>query len=73
MEFAWKDQNVVLFISIVSNDRKIVKRLRRRSAKIVTNARTFRAMFREITIKELNISKFINMYNYYINEINSAD
>ena len=56
-------------MSTVSNNRKIVKRLRRRLAKIVTNARTFRAMFGEITIKELDIPEFINMYNYYINEV----
>ena len=60
-------------MSITSNNRKIVKRLRRRLAKIVTNAYTFKAIFKEITTKELNIPEFINIYNYYINEIDSTN
>lgn len=50
-----------------------MKRLRRRSAKLVTNARTSRVVFGEITIKELDISKFIDMYNYYINGVDNAN
>ena len=50
-----------------------MKRLRRRLVKIVINARTFRAIFEEIIIKELNISKFINIYNYYMKGINSTN
>ena len=73
MEFAQKDQNVILFISTISNNRKTVKRLRRRLAKTVINARTFRAIFRKITTKELDIPKFINIYNYYMNEVDSTD
>ena len=73
MEFAWKDQNVVLFMSTVSNNRKTVKRLRRRPAKTATNARISRAMFREMTIKELDIPEFINIYNHYMNGVDSAD
>ena len=60
-------------MSTVSNNRKTVKRLRRRPVKIATNARTFRAMFGEITTKELNIPKFINMYNYYMNGVDCAN
>ena len=60
-------------MSTVSNNRKTVKRLRRRSAKTVTNARTSRAMFGEITTKELNIPKFINIYNHYMNGVDSAN
>ena len=60
-------------MSTVSNDRKIVKRLRRRSAKTATNARTSRAMFGEMTTKELDIPEFINMYNYYMNKVDSTD
>ena len=50
-----------------------MKRLRRRPAKTVTNARTPKAIFEEITTKELDIPEFIDMYNYYINEVDSAD
>ena len=60
-------------MSIVSNSQKTVKRLRRRSAKIVTNTRTSRAIFKEITIKELDIPVFINIYNRYMNEMDNAD
>ena len=73
MEFAWKDQNVVLFMSTISNGRKTVKRLRRRPAKTATNARTSRAVFGEMTTKELNIPEFINMYNHYMNGVDNAD
>ena len=47
LELAWKDQNVVLFMTTVSNGRKTVKRLRRRPAKIAINAYTSRAIFSE--------------------------
>ena len=64
---------MIFFISTISNSEKKIRRLRRRLVKIVTNARTFRAIFKEITIKELNIPVFINMYNYYINKIDNAN
>ena len=64
---------MILFISIVSNSRDLVKRLRRRLAKIAINARTSRAIFKEITTKELDISAFINIYNHYINKVDNAD
>ena len=60
-------------MSTVSNGRKTVKRLRRRPAKIATNARTSRAIFGEMTTKELDIPEFINMYNYYMNGVDNAD
>ena len=60
-------------MNTISNDRKIVKRLRRRIVKIVINIYTSRVEFKEITIKELDISKFINIYNYYMNKVDNAD
>ena len=60
-------------MSTVSNGQKIVKRLRRRSAKTTTNAHTSRAIFEEMTTKELDIPVFIDIYNRYINEVNNAD
>ena len=56
-------------MSIVSNEAETMKRLRRRLAKIIINARTSRLVFKEINIKELDILRFINMYNYYINRV----
>ena len=73
MEFAWKDQNVVLFISTISNPRDTVTRLRRRSAKTATNARTSRTIFGEMSTKQLNIPAFINMYNHYMNGVDNTD
>ena len=73
MQFAWKDQNVVLFMSTISNGEEKVRRLRRRPAKTATNARTSRAIFGEMTTKELNIPAFIDMYNHYMNGVDNAD
>ena len=73
MQFAWKDQNVVLFMSTVSDGQEKIRRLRRRPAKTATNARTSRAMFGESATKELEIPAFIDMYNHYMNGVDNAD
>lgn len=64
---------MILFITTISNDKEIVKRLRRRPAKIAINAYTSRAIFKEIARKKPSILEFINNYNYYINEIDNAN
>ena len=63
----------MLFISIVLDSRDIISRLRRRSVKIAINARTSRPIFRELSIKILDIPAFINMYNYYMNGVDNTD
>ena len=73
LEFAWKDQNVVLFMSTVSNGRDTVTRLRRRPTKTATNARTSRAPFQGKDVKELDIPEFIDMYNHFMNGVDVAD
>ena len=74
LELAWKDQNVVLFMTTVSTGRETVKRLRRRPAKTATNARTSRAVFGEDEArKELLIPEFIDQYNHYMNGVDNAD
>ena len=73
MQFAWKDQNVVLFMSTISNGGETVRRLRRRPARTATNARTSRAIFGESATKELVIPAFIDMYNHYMNGVDNAD
>ena len=60
-------------MTTISNGRKIIKRLRRRPAKIATNARTSRAIFSDEARKELPIPEFINIYNYFINGVNNVD
>ena len=73
LEFAWKDQNVVLFMSIVSNCRDTVTRLRRRPTKTATNARTSRAPFQGKDVKELDIPEFIDLHNLFMNGVDVAD
>ena len=73
MEYAWKDQNVVLFMSTVSDPRDNITRLRRRPAKTATNARTSRAVFGEESLKVLDIPAFIDMYNHHMNGVDNAD
>ena len=61
-------------MTIVSNGQQIIKRLRRRPAKLVINAYTFRAIFGSNEVrKELAIFEFIDMYNYFMNNIDNAD
>ena len=60
-------------MSTVSNPRDTVTRLRRRPAKTATNARTSRAVFGEMSTKQLDIPAFIDMYNHYMNGVDNAD
>lgn len=64
---------MIPFISIVNNSRDIVIRLRRRPIKIAINARTLKALFLEKDVKELDIPEFINLYNYFINNVDVID
>ena len=72
-QFAWKDQQVVLFISTVHIGKQHVEKLRRRSAKTSTNARTSRAPFGDLAIKKLPIPDFIDLYNHFMNGVDVAD
>ena len=74
IQFAWKDQNVVLFMStIYSGDEEIV-RTRRKPGKAATNAVTSRRVFEpnEHT-KQLAIPLFIDAYNHYMGGVDQAD
>lgn len=73
LEYAWKDQNVVLFMTTVSNGRRQVVRELSRSAKTATNARTSRAVFGSSAVKELSIPKLIDMYNRFMSGVDQAD
>ena len=73
LQFAWKDQQVVLFMSNVSSGRKTVIRQRKRPALTSTNARTSRAVFGDEAVKELAIPDFIDLYNHYMNGVDVAD
>ena len=73
LQMAWKDQNVVLFMSTVSNGRDTKSRFRRRPTKTATNARTSRAPFLGKEIKMLDIPEFIDTYNHFMNGVDVAD
>ena len=73
LEFARKDQTVVIFITIVSDGKKNISRLRRRLAKTATNSRTSRFMFGNAIIKWLEIPEFIDLYDRFINGVDVAD
>ena len=66
LEFAQKDQNVVLFMTTVDDGQTTVTRPRRRPTKTATNARTSRAVFGDDAVKELAIPQFIDIYNHFI-------
>ena len=73
LQLSWKDQNVVLFMTTVSNGREFKSRLRRRPTKTATNARTSRAPFQGNETKELDIPEFIDTYNHFMNGVDVAD
>ena len=73
MELAWKDQNVVLFMTTVATGKESVLRERRRPAATATNARTSRAVFGEDVTKDPWIPQFIDAYNHFMNGIDLAD
>ena len=52
---------------------EFVNKMRRKSIKTATNAKTFRVMFDDVATKILSILKFIDLYNHYMNEVNVAD
>ena len=73
LQAAWKDQNIVLFMSTVSSEMETVERLRRRPAKTATNARTSRQIFGDEATKKLLIPAFIDNYNYFMGAVDQAD
>ena len=63
----------MLFIIIVDNNQRMIKRLRRYLIKIIINTHIFKTVFEKQVRKKLIILKFINIYNYFINKINNAN
>ena len=73
LQFAWKDQQVVLFMTTVNTDCERVIRKRRRPIKTSTNAITSRASFGDSSVKELEIPEAIDLYNHYMNGVDVGD
>ncbi len=73
LQAAWKDQNIVLFMSTVSDGIEKILRQRRRPPKTATNARTSREVFGDNPTKQLLIPQFINDYNHFMGGVDQAD
>ena len=73
IQFAWKDNNVVTFMSTVADPKASIVRRRRRPAATSTSAKTSWAVFGDETTKELPIPEFIDLYNHFMNGVNTAD
>lgn len=73
LEFAWKDQNVVLFMTTVHSGKETKERRRRRPAETATNARTSRLPFGDQAVKTPTIPKFIDMYNLFMGGVDQTD
>lgn len=71
---AWKDQNVVLFMTTVDGPDDTIVRNRRRPARSATNSKTSRAIFAENeAVKPLAFPSLIDKYNHYMNGVDCAD
>jgi len=73
LQAAWKDQNVVLFMTTVSNGVEKILRLRRRPPKTATNAKTSRIIFGDLPVLALLIPRFIDDYNHFMGGVDQAD
>lgn len=73
MEFAWKDANVVLFISTVDDGQSTKETARKRPPLTQTGARITRKVFGDEVVKTLRIPTFIFYYNLYMGGVDIAD
>ena len=69
-EFGWKNQQMILFMNTIHTNKQYVQRMRKKSVKTSTNARTSRASFDNLTVKKLAILDFIDFYNHFMNDVN---
>ena len=74
IQFAWKDQNLVLFMSSACTGRDLVIRERRKPAKTSTNACSSRKVFaKDKYTKNLPIPSFIDLYNHHMGGVDQQD
>ena len=73
LQAAWKDQNVVLFMSTVSGGMETILRQRRRPPMTSTIARTSRQVFGDSPTKKLLIPRFIDDCNHFMRGVDQAD
>ena len=73
IKFGWKDYSLMLFISTVFNNKGTVNYYCYWLKKTASSAGTTHTVFSNYIVIVLFIPDFINLYNYYINNINKAD
>src|SRR6266516_1382988 len=73
-QFAWKDNEIVLFITTVFSDTSMVIRLRKRPGKANSEPkRTVRKAFGDQWRKKLPIPTVIDAYNHNMNGVDVGD
>ena len=73
LQFAWKDQGLVLFMTTAVEGTEEVIRERRRPAETATGAIKSRIVFGSEARKHLPIPKAIDLYNHHMNGVDQAD
>ena len=73
MQFAWKDNSIVLFQSTMFDDQIYTIRDRKRSSRTSISAKTARASFGNKSRAKLSISDFDDVYNHYMGAVDQAD
>ncbi|EKG09378.1 hypothetical protein MPH_13594 [Macrophomina phaseolina MS6] len=70
LQLAWKDSQIVLFMTTVVDARTTIPRVRKRPNGA---DKWMKAEFRDQAFKSLNIPEFIDMYNHFMNGVDRAD
>jgi hypothetical protein len=70
LQLAWKDSQVVLFMTTVADARTTISRVRKRPN---GGDKWIKAEFGDQPFKSLNIPEFIDMYNHHMNGVDRAD
>lgn len=66
LQLAQKDSQIVLFMTTVTDARMTIPRVRKR---LNGGDKWIQVEFRDQVFKSLNIPKFIDMYNHYMNSV----
>ena len=70
LQLAWKDSQIVLFMTTVTDARTTISRVRKRPN---GGDKWTKAEFGDQAFKSLNIPEFIDMYNHFMNGVDRAD
>ena len=72
-QMAWRDNNVVLFATTVSDPTAVVVRPRKRPGATRTGAVKTRKAFGEMIIKDMDIPVLIDQYNHHMGAVDQFD